>query len=1051
MSTLHITNASAGSGKTFRITREYIKLLFSDPENYKCILAVTFTNKATDEMKQRILSQLNVLATQPTKSPYLDDVNKLTHSNTDLIKNFSTRLLSTILHDYGHFSVSTIDSFFSKVVKSFARELGLQANLTVEVDQNSMLSEVVDYMMDNLEAEPQLRDWLIEFAQDRLMEGKAWNYKQDIMNLGHQLFNEEFNNFGYDFLNQISDKSFIGHLKSDLFEIVRSFENTMFGLAREAIETINNAGLSVDDFHYGNHGVANYYNKTLNKDFEPKTRVIQALNENKWAKAKGKNESVVNQIVDSKLKKITHDMVECFEQEYIEYNTANIVLQNIYTLGLLSDLSKAVLKVSSEKGVVLIANTNQLVKNLTKGNDAPFIYEKTGNRYHHFIIDEFQDTSLVQWHNFNPLVSNSLASGFDSLLVGDIKQSIYRWRNGDWTIMAKLSNSSNNAYKVELSELDTNYRSLQQIVNFNNTIFNHAPTLTQSKINNLTGTEGDTGLITLAYKNHIQKTTQHKSGGWVKVTFVDQSNEKDWKNECLDNLNNILKLLLSNGCSQRSIAILVRDSNEAKLVADCLLKFNISHTEIDPIRFISNESIYLKNSPAIQIIINCLKLVSIPGDKLLTQLIANHYQLFVLKNSSETYLDQPPQKSLPSDFDEFITNLGKSSLEGSPEIISGYLGLYQVKEFQPFIDAFQDHIAGFLNNNPPDITHFLDWWDIKKNKLTLSSPDQQDAIKILTIHKSKGLEFEHVIIPFCNWEIDHKKNPLIWVQPIIPPFSKAPYLPVKYTKSLANSLFAKEYRSEMELAYIDNLNLLYVALTRAVSSLNIIAPVGKEKTELNHVGELLFQSLEKENLVGNNFPITYESGLLKVSEKNNQSEYHDFFVVPELEKNNNYKTIQSFRSNGYFEEEEPSANSKCKGILMHQAFQMMKTREDLEKCCRFLIKNGETSSFNLTHLVNQIGQLLDNEPFKNWYSGNWQVINERDILVPGKGTFRPDRIMLKANEAIVVDFKFGKYLEKKHNLQVENYIEILNQMGYQPVSGYLYYFDLEKLIKINNS
>ncbi len=1064
MSALKLIGASAGSGKTYTITGEYLKLLFHDASNYKNILAVTFTNKATDEMKSRILKELHLLACNSPESNYFSILQEFLQRDRLSISDEAQMLLSKILHDYSRFSVSTIDSFFMRVLKAFARELGLQTNFTTELDQKAVLTDVADFMISELDKTPDLQQWLQQFALERLKDGKSWDFKAEIIKLGVQIFNEEFKGFKPDFLLKIADKKYISEYKLELEDIQNNFENYMHQLAQQAIAMIENAGFKTEDFLYGKSGVANYYNNVLNNDFEVKKRVQDAIDNGKWVKADSSKRKDIEALVHSGLDSLTRQLADYTNNHIVNYNSACIILKNIYTLSILADLSKVILQYSSENNIFVLANTGELIKKLIEGNDTPFIYEKAGNQFKNFIIDEFQDTSRVQWDNFMPLIANSMSEGNLNLLVGDVKQSIYRWRNGDWKIMAHTIDNVFQNFNIQKLNLETNWRSIENIVLFNNALFEYAAHLLQMQFNPKTEVDNDKGLVKLAYQNQMQLVPNkpEKKGGCVVVSFFDTKEIEDWRTESMNKLLTQIEELTSLGYKQRQIAILVRDQKDAKDIADLFLDYNNRVDRKLKIDFISNESVFIRQSPAVKIIVSALRFLLDSNDLIQRELLLTELSLICNEQNNLKVEKYNVFEDLPQEFTENFDTFSSVPLL---ELIGRLITIFKLninKTYIPYIQAFVDSVVLFLNNNYSDIAKFIEWWDDHAEKLNINAPDQQDAIRVMTIHKSKGLEFDNVFIPFCDWDIDHdpRKPNIIWTQPCVAPFDKAPHIPVYYNKNLIQSIFKVDYMLEKENAYIDNLNLLYVALTRAVYNLFVGAPVKKDEAEIKNVGGLLYKTVSTQQTHNNDklpdlksffsdSTMNFKFGSILYLFKEEKSK-HKSLKIKLLQ----YKPVlgnvrQNFQSSHFFDETNDDRMHKInKGVLMHRIFQFIEKKEDVEQVLLKHQLKGEISATDIIELQKQIEQVLTGEPFCDWFGGKWDVRCEAEIIVHQSGSYRPDRVMLRGQKAVVVDYKFGKSENAQYKKQVSRYMKHLENMGYNDIEGYLWYFDQMKLEKV---
>jgi len=816
-SRLTIYRASAGSGKTYTLTREYIRLLLGSDAYHRRILAVTFTNKATEEMKSRIIRDLHRLATRKDEN-YLKDMAKETKIHENDLPAIAAQSLTHLLHDYSHFSVVTIDSFFQKVIRSFAREMGLYAGYDVELDQKSVLEQATSLMLDNIDQNEFLKDWLVEWAKRKIEEGKSWNFKSDVdvLRLGNEIFSEELQNIDPELLEETTRKEELKLFCVKLQQLVDNYRDSLQKYAQSAISIMENYGLNIDSFAQKQRGVGGYFAKLAErKETEQNSYVMRALEgvEGWYSKTSPQKNAIIDAHAGG-LGEILQTVTAFQDAHAQEVATANVILKQINVLGVLCDLMLSVNKYTREQNLFLLSEASGFLKTIIANADAPFIYERTGSFYNHFMIDEFQDTSGVQWDNFRPLIANSLASGYRNWIVGDVKQSIYRWRNTDWKILSEEVERNLGSQYVRVQNLDKNWRSAPEIVHFNNAFFREAvlqmstaflsdekEVADEEYLNSLTAS------MTEAYKDYFQhlpdRTGEEK--GFVQLTIIPEEKdaEETWRDMALKELPRRIEELQDLGYGLSDIAILVRENKEAQIIADMMLAYSQAHPG-SKYRYdvLSNESLLIGNSPVVKWLVAAMRYIVDPDD-LINRAVFNS-KMFESLNFGTA---KPSTKSI---------------FEFSDHLIQQY-NLYHDAGQAPFLQAFQDILLQYTRREASDIRSFLDWWEEEKHKKCLAMPDTQDAIRLITIHKSKGLEFDAVIIPFCNWPLC-KPGKTLWCQPSVAPFSDVKLLPLKFEQALRNTIFVKEYLREKMMSYIDNLNLLYVAFTRARKALFISAP-----------------------------------------------------------------------------------------------------------------------------------------------------------------------------------------------------------------------------------
>ncbi len=1068
---LTIYRASAGAGKTHKLTGEYLTLLFTAPGAYRRILAVTFTNKATDEMKTRIVSELYQLASG-NKSDYLSLLISCFQLNETQVRKKASQILIEILHDYSAFNISTIDRFFQQTMRAFTREIGLQGGYGIEMDQELVLTQAIDNLLNDLDSDEnkELLSWLIRFATDKIENGGEWNLRREIMSLSREVFKETYKAFS-DAVNQdISNKQNLEDYKELLFSIIRTTESQAKSIGEQALSLMDKHGLTPEDFKGGSRSPFKLFQTLSRGEMKAPSVTFSNLADNPdgWTTktTTADKKSAVSQIYNAGLNDHVKAVNTLFEN-LTTYNTAKEIARHYYTLGILNDISQQIAQYRSEKNVMLIADTTELLHKVISGSDAPFIYEKTGTQVDHFMIDEFQDTSNMQWANFRPLIDESLAQDRDNLIVGDIKQSIYRFRNSDWKLLDEQVQQDFSPEIVKEETLIDNWRSCRSIVLFNNALFTSMPAVLQSFYNEALTTSSLSAELQQLYFTKIMsayaKSCQHipdkfqEKEGHVRIEFLEETEEADWKTEALDRIPFTLQQLQTNGYALKDIAILVRTNQEGALVAEKLLNYKEEHPE-DTFRYdiISDDALFIGSSVAVRFLIAMLRYLKQPDDETNARLCVYAYQ--VLKGVFGT---EPAV--FPKEIQLALNQLSRLSLY---EIAEGLFRLF-ADEFAPneqvFIQAFMDMAAEYSQKETPDIGRFLKWWDESGYRKTIATPDAQDAIRILTVHKSKGLGFKAVIIPFCDWEIDHKptKPVILWCHPEVAPFNRLHLVPVRYGQNLCNTIFAHDYFEERLHAFIDNLNTLYVAFTRAKEELIIFSPrPGKIKAETGTIEKIsslsdalwmglctdMGESTEGESLQNLQNSFDADQGLFELGNWWKPPVDNTKEAIKELPMHSlisidpgSRLELRLYGRNFFFDDAQ-----RKHGTLMHELLSRIRTSSDIERSVSFYIQNGIINQQEAEALIKRLLELLTLPDVASWYDGSAKVMNEVDILF-GKGlSKRPDRVMFFDDEVIVVDYKFGSVMSKRYHQQVRQYIKLIREMGYVKIKGYLWYVELNK-------
>lgn len=1041
-------NASAGSGKTYTLTGIYLTYLFQGKHNYRKILAVTFTNKATAEMKSRILQNLNLLSSGE-KCDYLEELISTTGYSPEKIRRDAGEILNLILHDYSRFSVSTIDSFFQKILRAFAREAGLHSGFNIEIDHDIILSAAVDEMISSAVSDKQLRRWLTTYVMSNIDEGKSWNPRYSILKLSEEIFREKFKLLSQGEMQKLEDKDFLLEYIKKIRTVCSDFEEYLTLCGKAALKIVQDYGLTDEMFYRKSQGVPKFIRALASGGLcEPGPAVRDILSDPpRWST--GPSDSRLISAIQAGLDKVLRDVIIYYDNNIIYYRTSKVVSSNIFALGILSDVMRKVRELATAQNVFLLSDAGEFLNLITQNDQSPFIYEKAGNRFENFMIDEFQDTSRIQWNNFEPLIENSLSQGNDNLVVGDVKQSIYRWRNSDWTILESMLGSTSESFVSK--PLKINWRSCPNIISFNNNLFTLLPSLLEQKFT----LEDIPSNFKEMYSQAVQDDPGRKTGGYVRIEFVGNDDEKSWKEKVLGYLPGMIETLQDKGYSASDIGIIVRDGHEGSLVLKTLIDYSAVYGLTNAGRYnysvVSNDSLLLANSPVVNFIISVLSLIDDPAD-MVSRAAVNRF--YILSKGSGDVTAEEDEKLLPEYWEAMLPDLNRIALFEAVEKIISFFGLGQYSFNVAYLNAFQDCVMRFATGNTPDIRSFLEWWAETGSKKSLSVPGNHDAIRILTIHKSKGLEFSVVILPFISWNLDHRpgKQPLLWVRPNVAPFNELGVVPVKCVKDLTGTIFSEHYFEERQSVFLDNLNLLYVAFTRAK---DVLIGYSGLKSGNNTAGSLLYEAFttgtvfEKEprlNSFFNKESNVFEYGEIPASMVQKKKEESEISIREYPVSMSMGSLRLKLHGENYFSAENEDVRKKINyGKLMHEVFEGIVTSTDVHEAVNNLVLEGKLPKEEAETLENKINHLISIPEVSGWFARGNNVLRETGILLPSGNIRRPDRVIISRGKPTVIDFKFGE--ESDHHLeQVQLYRSLLNDMGFSEVDARVWYVDKNKIV-----
>lgn len=1089
---LLVYKASAGSGKTFTLAVEYIKLLILNPRAYRQILAVTFTNKATAEMKERILTQLyGIWKEDPASDAYLkrikeDLCGKQPPFSDEELRRRAGMALQYMLHDYSRFRVETIDSFFQSVMRNLARELELSPNLNIELNNADVLSDAVDSMIEKLTPASPVLAWLLDYINERIADDKRWNVSGEVKSFGRNIFDESYIERGEGLRLKLRSpeaiklyRDVLREMETDALEQMKAFYDQFEG-------ELEGHALMPEDLKGGSRGIGSYFRKLRDGRLADKD-VMNATLQNcledakNWTtKTSARKEDIIR-LAENSLMPMLRDAEKLRPQRCRTINSCRLSLQHLNKLQLLNHIDEEVRTLNREHNRFLLSDTNALLHKLVREGDSSFVFEKIGANIRNVMIDEFQDTSRMQWDNFRLLLLEGLSQGADSLIVGDVKQSIYRWRNGDWGILNELGSRSPFPFPVRVETLKTNRRSETNVIRFNNRLF----TAAVDYLNNLHLEELKEECFPLkrAYADVAQESPKRESKGYVKVSFVEPDEEQNYTEKTLAALGEEVQRLLTEGVRLNDITILVRKNKNIPPIADYFDK--TLHLPV-----VSDEAFRLDASLAVCMLIDAVRYLSNPEEKIArASLIANCRLLTAGKlprkenfsreeenisrgeeNINNRLLTANVTEALPAAFVSRRDELRLMPLYELLEELFTLFGMSAIEKQDAYLFSFFDAVTEYLQSNSSDLGSFIRYWDETLRAKTIPS-GEMDGIRIFSIHKSKGLEFHTVLIPFCDWKLENEThNQLVWCVAPEAPYNAIDLVPVNYSSTMAESVYRQDYLNERLQLWVDNLNLLYVAFTRAGKNLIVWSRQGQKGT----MSELLSASLPRisqaEEGSWDEEAGIYESGAVCPSEaekphsapdtngevRNKLAQKPAKLPVQMESIRHDIEFRQSNRSADFIagvDESESSWRFINRGRLLHTLFSAIETEADIDEAIDRLVFEGVIGGAETEQEIRELTRKAFSLPqIKEWYSGSWQLFNECDIIWLENGELRnrrPDRVMMRNGEIVVVDFKFGKP-NRKYNKQVQGYIELLARMGYDAgaISGYLWYVEEGNIEKV---
>lgn len=1053
-----IYKSSAGSGKTFTLVKEYLALALNDdsnpPQSYRHILAITFTNKAAAEMKERIIKALKELCLEDytllsggTKTLLAElkkhkILNKHQQSDDFLIRKRANKVLSAVLHNYSDFAIGTIDSFVHKIVRTFAFDLKIPMAFDLEMDADKLLTHAIDLLIAKIGTDEKLTKALVEFTESKTDDEKSWHIENDLLYFAKNLLNEEGAVY-IEKLRQLSVDDFFT-IKDTIKIEVNKFEAIIIKEAKLASESIKNNGLTAKDFYQGDKGIAGYFDKLAKGNINyisPNSYVQATAGEDKWYSGKTTTEAKSN--IDA----LKNGLLDCFnniqilkEESYSEYILFQLINKTIYSLAVLNEIEKLLNEYKVENNILHISEFNKLIAKIVLNEPIPFIYERLGEKYNNYLIDEFQDTSVLQFQNLLPLIDNSLAGSHFTMLVGDGKQAIYRWRGGEveqFAMLPQIFAHNDNPLVLEREQalirnhnpqvLDKNYRSKREIIEFNNAIFRTLSNKLNPKYQRI-------------YDTLEQGFRPENNGGYVQVEFLE-SEKEELREQNLGRTYQIIQELVEQNFQLKDIAVLVRKNTDGSDVANYLTQHAI------PV--ISSDSLLLSNSTEVNFIYSLLRYLNNSSDSISQAEILNF--LVSSKRIANTTIDTLLAETNQTHFIVFIKkvcpefNINALSKMALYELSEELIRLFKLNSTpNAYLQFYLDEVLNYTLKQNNNLNDFIDYWEEKKEKASLIVPQGMNAVTIMTIHRAKGLEFPVVILPFSNGRVEKGKKHL-WINIENEKISQMVSALVPATESLMETPYGELYEEEKNKSLLDSLNVLYVALTRPEERLYILT--GKPSKDSSKLGT-----------VSDMFAYYYQT---KGEWQEGKAIYNFGEEVPHVSNKNSDITLnlklETFNSNHWRDNIkmrtaassiwslEATENKKMYGVMMHTALAKVKSAEDIDSAVHSMFTEGLITSEEKEDLFIKLTNILMLPELKAHFSKGLIIRNEAEISTLAGEFFRPDRVILNKNNAVIIDYKTGGEASS-HKKQILNYADLLGEMGYNVTEKLVVYIEEEKVV-----
>jgi len=1036
-----IYSASAGSGKTFTLVKEYLKICLASksPKKFVEILAITFTNKAASEMKERIITSLkgfaNPKSAEQTELQMLDLIATETGINSEELSKRSKIIFESILHNYSQFSIGTIDKFTHRIIRTFAQDLDLPANFEVEMDHKLLLKQAVDLLISRTGEDEKLTQLFVSFIKDKTADDKSWLIENDFYVIAEELLKES----GQEHCDSLKDLNL-----DDFFSIKKSIQDYIYKFDVELAAIGAGYKSDCEDLNLlpewiagGKNGLSKYFEylqKKQWKNYIPTKTTYKNIEKENWYATKTPKELHADvDTIQQKFQPLLLRVLEILE-DYPKYVNFRLIASNFYAMAVLHEISKEMQYIKEQNNIIPIGEFNKKIAAVLQNEEGNFIYERLGERYANYFIDEFQDTSQLQWNNLVPLIENAIANGQkpgSAIIVGDAKQAIYRWRGGEVDQFIDLQIKANNLpphhpYKMEALSLESNYRSTEEVVNFNNKFFSSiAPKIEKESYRELF--------------QELSSKPQKDKGGHVSIEYIENGSDYDELQtaKCLETINK----LKEDGFNYGDVCILTRTKAKGALIVKALSDHKI------PV--ISSESLLLEKSTEIKFMLNFLRFLNEPTHprfrfKLLEFLNENEYSTWTL-DTTQQQLERLSKGSV-AQFNAFLNSLEPdydmlkwrsiSLIEMCHKISKSF---QLEKSARVYMQFFMDELWVYSTKHSQDLFGFLNYWEDKATKLSVAVPEGIDAVQVMTIHKSKGLEFPVVIFPFANWNSTSEQDPKSWVAIEEPELENLPTSLIPLSDKLKTSTPALQevYAAHKSKVQLDNLNMLYVALTRPKTRLYIQTAAKGGDLSLH------FDHFLKAEGMWEDKKMVYTFGEAVKYQAKKRTENKFINVVEPIDTLS--KILKITRQAPKMWEVENPEKGADKGRKVHEILSYILVKEELDSALKKALRKGLIVTSELSELRTLLERVLTHKELQAYFTPGLKVKNEEDILLANGKVIRPDRLVFEADGITIIDYKTGEPLQS-HEEQILGYCTHIKEMAYAVKNCVLVYINEDSVV-----